>query len=44
MCLAEQNNGLLIKANSEQELADALEKTLDCPMISQAPPSFDSVR
>ncbi|MGD9194564.1 MAG: vWA domain-containing protein [Methyloceanibacter sp.] len=44
MCLAEQNNGLLIKANSEQELADALEKTLDCPMISQAPPSFDPVR
>ncbi len=37
MCLADQNNGLYIKANNEQELADALEKTLDCPMISQAP-------
>ena len=36
-CLAEQNNGLYIKANSKEELAEALEKTLDCPMISQAP-------
>jgi Ca-activated chloride channel family protein len=37
MCLAEQNNGLYIKVNSEKELVEALEKTLDCPMISQAP-------
>lgn len=37
MCLADQNNGLYIKANNEQELMEALEKTLDCPMISQAP-------
>ncbi|MEM7191835.1 MAG: VWA domain-containing protein [Pseudomonadota bacterium] len=37
MCLADQNGGLYIKANNEQELAEALEKTLDCPMISQAP-------
>jgi Ca-activated chloride channel family protein len=37
MCLADQNNGLYIKANDEQELVEALEKTLDCPMISQAP-------
>lgn len=36
MCLAETNNGLYIKANSEEELVEALEKTLDCPMISQA--------
>jgi Ca-activated chloride channel family protein len=36
-CLAEENNGLYIKANSEQELVEALEKTLDCPMVSQAP-------
>ena len=35
MCLADQNNGLYIKANDEQELVEALEKTLDCPMISQ---------
>jgi hypothetical protein len=37
MCLAESNHGLYIKANSEAELIEALEKTLDCPMISQAP-------
>jgi Ca-activated chloride channel homolog len=36
MCLAEQNHGLYIKANSEEDLVGALEKTLDCPMISQA--------
>ena len=36
-CLAEENNGLYIKANSEGELIEALEKTLDCPMVSQAP-------
>ena len=39
MCLAEENNGLYIKANSEEELAEALEKTLDCPMVSQASPT-----
>lgn len=38
MCLANENNGLYAKANSEEELVDALEKTLDCPMISQADP------
>lgn len=37
MCIADQNNGLYIKANDENELIDALEKTLDCPMVSQAP-------
>jgi len=37
MCLANENNGLYTRANSEEELVDALEKTLDCPMISQAP-------
>jgi Ca-activated chloride channel family protein len=36
-CLADGNNGLYIKANSEGELIEALEKTLDCPMVSQAP-------
>jgi len=35
MCLADQNRGLYIKANSEEDLVGALEKTLDCPMISQ---------
>jgi Ca-activated chloride channel family protein len=37
MCLANENNGLYVKTNSEAELVEALEKTLDCPMISQAP-------
>jgi Ca-activated chloride channel homolog len=36
-CLAEQNNGLYIKANNEAQLVEALKKTLDCPMISQVP-------
>jgi Ca-activated chloride channel homolog len=36
-CLADINNGLYIKANSEAELIEALEKTLDCPMVSEAP-------
>ncbi|MGH6866459.1 MAG: vWA domain-containing protein [Methyloceanibacter sp.] len=37
MCLAEENNGLYIRADNEDELIEALEKTLDCPMVSQAP-------
>ena len=36
MCLADENNGLYIKAQDEGELIEALEKTLDCPMVSQA--------
>ena len=36
-CIADENNGLYIKADSEGELIEALEKTLDCPMVSQAP-------
>jgi Ca-activated chloride channel family protein len=39
MCLADENHGLYIKTNSEEELVQALEKTLDCPMVSQAAPS-----
>jgi Ca-activated chloride channel homolog len=39
MCLADENHGLYAKANSEEELVEALEKTLDCPMISQASPT-----
>jgi Ca-activated chloride channel family protein len=39
MCLADETHGLYAKANSEEELVEALEKTLDCPMISQAPPA-----
>jgi Ca-activated chloride channel family protein len=37
MCVAKENSGLYLKANSEEELVEALEKTLDCPMVSQAP-------
>jgi Ca-activated chloride channel family protein len=36
MCLANENRGLYARANSDEELVEALEKTLDCPMISQA--------
>lgn len=43
MCVAEQNNGLYVKANSEEELTEALEKTLDCPMVSMAPLSFSAM-
>jgi len=39
MCLAKENRGLFTRANSEDELVDALEKTLDCPMVSQAGPA-----
>ena len=34
-CLAEQNNGLYIAPETEDELVAAFEKTLGCPMISQ---------
>ena len=39
MCLADETHGLYAKANSEEDLVDALEKTLDCPMVSQASPA-----
>jgi Ca-activated chloride channel homolog len=34
-CLAEQNGGLYITAQNRQELIEAFEKTLGCPMLSQ---------
>ena len=37
MCVAKENGGLYIKANDEDDLVEAQEKTLDCPMTSQAP-------
>jgi Ca-activated chloride channel family protein len=37
ICVAKENRGLFARANTEGELVDALQKTLDCPMISQAP-------
>jgi Ca-activated chloride channel family protein len=35
-CLAEQNKGIYVTANTQDDLIDAFEKTLDCPMVSQA--------
>jgi len=35
-CLAEQNGGLYINADAEQDLIEALKKTLGCPMLSEA--------
>jgi Ca-activated chloride channel family protein len=35
-CVTQETSGLYIKANDESELVEALEKTLDCPMVSQA--------
>jgi Ca-activated chloride channel homolog len=34
-CLAEQNNGLYITVETEDDLIAAFKKTLDCPMLSQ---------
>lgn len=34
-CLAAQNGGLYLAPKSTDELADALERTLGCPMVSQ---------
>ena len=37
-CLADQNGGLYVSADTEQELTEALEKTLGCPMLSELTP------
>ena len=34
-CLAESNGGLYITADDQDQLTDALKKTLDCPMLSE---------
>ena len=34
-CLAEANGGLYVTADAEQDLTDALQKTLGCPMLSR---------
>ncbi|MGV1013553.1 MAG: vWA domain-containing protein [Methyloceanibacter sp.] len=34
-CLADKNGGLYVVAETEQDLVEALEKTLGCPMLSQ---------
>jgi len=41
-CLAEENNGFYITAYSYQELVEAFEKALDCPMIAGSTLSWDS--
>jgi Ca-activated chloride channel family protein len=38
-CLAEANSGLYTRVNTNEDLVQALEKTLDCPMVSQATPT-----
>ena len=43
-CLAEQNGGLYITAEAEQDLIDALEKTLGCPMLSQRTDNLDQYK
>jgi Ca-activated chloride channel homolog len=35
-CLAEQNGGLYLAAETQDELKDALDKTLGCPMVTEA--------
>ena len=37
-CLAETNGGLYISTESKQDLIEALEKTLGCPMLSERDP------
>jgi Ca-activated chloride channel family protein len=37
-CLAKESEGLFITVDTEQDLTAALEKTLDCPIISQQVP------
>ena len=34
-CLADQTGGLYITAKTQDDLVQALEKTLDCPMMSE---------
>jgi Ca-activated chloride channel family protein len=43
-CLAEQNGGLYIAAESKEDLIEALRKTLDCPMVTKraSPPPSQS--
>ena len=33
-CLAEQNGGLYLTAETQDELKEAIEKTLGCPMVT----------
>jgi Ca-activated chloride channel family protein len=44
-CLADENGGLYIAAETREELIEALDKTLGCPMVTQrvAPPGKASI-
>ena len=44
ICVPKETHGLYIKANNEEELVEALEKTLDCPMVSQVGGRKDGLR
>jgi Ca-activated chloride channel family protein len=43
-CLAEETGGLYITAENQEELVEAFEKTLGCPMMSQLPRPLTSLR
>jgi Ca-activated chloride channel family protein len=43
-CLAEKNGGLYISAEAEQDLTEALEKTLGCPMLSERTDDLDQYK
>jgi Ca-activated chloride channel family protein len=43
-CLAEETGGLYITAENQEELVQAFEKTLGCPMMSQLPQPLASLR
>ncbi|MGH6865252.1 MAG: vWA domain-containing protein [Methyloceanibacter sp.] len=38
MCLAEENGGLYLSVETQPELEEAFEKTLGCPMVTEARP------
>jgi len=42
-CLAEETGGLYITAESQEELVEAFEKTLGCPMMSKLPQPLASL-
>jgi Ca-activated chloride channel family protein len=42
-CLAEETGGLYITAESQEELVEAFEKTLGCPMMSKLPQPLTSL-
>lgn len=43
-CLADQNNGVYISVQTDEDLVQALEKTLDCPMTTEINPEITGSR